>query len=100
MEKFVIVSEEYGEVSVSNVSVSGEFNLCICGYPAYINILWGSMKIKLLTGKIGERKKVSFIKNNFPKKRFIKHLIAARIRYRLSISDIKEIATALDYLRK
>lgn len=58
------------------------------------------MKIKLLTGKIGERKKVSFIKNNFPKKRFIKHLIAARIRYRLSIGDIKEIATALDYLRK
>ena len=100
MEKFIIVSEEYGEVSVSNVAARGEFNFHICGYPAYMDIFCGRMTIKLLTGKIGERKKVSFIRNNFPKKRFINHLIAARIYYRLSISDIKEIATALDYLRK
>lgn len=100
MEKFIIVSEEYGEVSVSNVAAKGEFNFHICGYPAYMDIFCGRMTIKLLTGKIGERKKVSFIRNNFPKRRFIKHLIASRIHYRLSISDIKEIAKGLDYLRE
>lgn len=99
MEKFIIVSEEYGEVSVSNVSARGEFDLCICGYPAYMDIFCGRMTIKLLTGKIGERKKVSFIRNNFPKRRFIKHLIASRINYKLSMGDIKEIAKGLDYLR-
>ena len=100
MNDFIIVSEEYGEVAVTRVDAHGVYSFNICGYPAYIDIFCDNMKIKIVSNRIGERKKIAFIRSNLPKRRFIKHLIASRIRYRLSIGEIKEIAKGLDYLRK
>ena len=93
------IDQEYGVVFVSGVNSRGVYDLYICGYPAYVDIFCGKMSVKIVSQKIGEKKKVAFICSNFPKRNFIRHLVAARINYGLSMDEIKEIAKGLDYLR-
>ena len=94
------IDEEYGEVFVTDVCSRGSYNFHICGYSAYMDIFCGKMTIKITSDNIGEKKKIAYILNNFPKRKFIRHLVAARIAHGLSMSDIQEIKKGIEYLRK
>lgn len=98
MEKEIV--KEYGWISVSGVKSHGYFHFLICGFPAYMEIFCGKLTIKIVSEKIGERKKIAFIKSNFPKKKFISNLIASRMRLELSMKDILEIKRGIEFLRK
>lgn len=98
MEKKII--KEYGWVTVNGVESHGCYYFNICGFLAYMEIFCGKMTIKIVSEKIGEKKKIAFIESNFPKKRFISNLIASRMRLGLSMKDILEIKKAVEFLRK
>lgn len=94
------VLKEYGWIVISGVKSHGYYYFNICGFLACMEVFCGKMTIKIVSDKIGERKKIAFIESNFPKRKFISNLIASRMRLELSMKDILEIKRAIEFLRK
>lgn len=94
------IVKEFGWITVSGVQSRGYYYFDICGYLAYMEIFCNKLTVQIVSNKIGERKKVSLIENNFPKKRFISNLIASRMQSGLSMNDILEIKKGIEFLRK
>lgn len=94
------VLKNLGWVIVDGVKSHGYYYFNICGFLAYMEVFCGKMTIKIVSDKIGEKKKIAFIESNFPKRKFISNLIASRMRLGLSMKDVLEIKKGLEFLRK